>query len=70
MKNCGDRTNVSHRERHVFQCGESRDYCVSGNFVCDGHVNCVLPGKEALDESEHFCDKRSQRKGEVKVLDT
>lgn len=55
MKNCGDRTHVSDRERHVFQCGESRDYCVSGNFVCDGHVNCMLPGKEALDESEHFC---------------
>ena len=33
--------------RHVFQCGDvsASDYCVSGGFVCDGHVNCMLPGR-------------------------
>ena len=56
MKNCGvSLLHVSDRARHVFQCGETRDYCVSGRFVCDGRVNCMLPNREGLDEENQFC---------------
>ena len=24
-------------------------------FVCDGRVNCMMPGREAVDEQEQFC---------------
>ena len=54
-------------QRHVFQCGDLTrdyslsggvylgDYCVSGKFVCDGYVNCMLPDKEGIDEDSQFC---------------
>merc|ERR1712126_669658 len=54
-------------QRHVFQCGDLArdyslsggaylgDYCVSGKFVCDGYVNCMLPDKEGIDEDSQFC---------------
>ena len=55
-------------QRHVFQCGDltrdsdfsggpylASDYCVSGKFVCDGYVNCMLMDKEGIDEDSQFC---------------
>ena len=44
--------------RHVFQCGDyksSSDYCISGGLVCDGHVNCMIPGREGIDEEDQYC---------------
>ena len=26
-------------------------------FVCDGRVNCMMPGREAVDEQEQFCSR-------------
>ena len=50
----------NHAERrHVFQCGDyksSSDYCISGGLVCDGHVNCMIPGREGIDEEEQYCN--------------
>ena len=34
---------------------QARDYCISGEFVCDGHVNCMVPGSEGVDEDEKYC---------------
>ena len=44
--------------RHVFQCGDYTslsEYCISGSHVCDGHVNCMIPGREGIDEEEKYC---------------
>ena len=56
LLSCDD---FNHPERrHVFQCGNytsSSDYCIFGGFVCDGHVNCMIPGREGIDEEEQYC---------------
>ena len=56
LLSCDD---FNHPERrHVFKCGNytsSSDYCISGGFVCDGHVNCMIPGREGIDEEEQYC---------------
>ena len=56
LLSCDD---FNHPERrHVFKCGNytsSSDYCISGGFVCDGHVNCLIPGREGIDEEEKYC---------------
>ena len=56
LLSCDD---FNHPERrHLFQCGDyksSSDYCISGGLVCDGHVNCMIPGREGIDEEEQYC---------------
>ena len=36
--------------------GCSGDQLVS-RFVCDGRVNCMMPGREAVDEEKQFCSR-------------
>jgi hypothetical protein len=43
--------------------GEAGAYCVDSGLVCDGRVNCMLPGREARDESSVFCRKLGGRSG-------
>ena len=53
----------------LFHCGGNTggSYCIDSGLVCDGRVNCVLPGQEAKDESNVFCQKLGGRKsGPVK----
>ena len=60
----------------LFHCGGKTDgsYCIDSGLVCDGRVNCLLPGQEAKDESNVFCQKLGGRKpgpvkrGRVRVL--
>ena len=60
--NCGIRRNdLGTRKRDLFKCGDSADYCVDAGLVCDGKVNCMLPDKEAVDESDIFCDKKNAK---------
>ena len=62
----------------LFHCGGKTDgsYCIDSGLVCDGRVNCLLPGHEAKDESNVFCQKLGGRKsgpvkrGRVRVLAT
>ena len=62
----------------LFHCGGKTDgsYCIDSGLVCDGRVNCLLPGQEAKDESNVFCQKLGGRKsgpvkrGRVRVLAT
>ena len=34
-------------------CGANHQ--LVSRFVCDGRVNCMMPGREAMDEQEQFC---------------
>ena len=55
----------------LFHCGDKKDagsYCIDSGLVCDGRVNCLLPGQEARDESNVFCQKLGGRKADpVKI---
>ena len=46
-----------------FWCGGPGEegYCVDSGLVCDGRVNCMLPGREAQDERSVFCRKLGGR---------
>ena len=51
----------------LFHCGggktdQGSSYCIDSGLVCDGRVNCILPGHEAKDESNVFCQKLGGRK--------
>ena len=55
----------------LFHCGDKKDagsYCIDSGLVCDGRVNCLLPGQQARDESNVFCQKLGGRKADpVKI---
>ena len=45
----------------MFKCGGgAQDYCIDTSLVCDGRVNCMLPGREAVDESNILCKNISE----------
>ena len=58
---CGSNENNNPRWlSSQFRCGGSKDYCVDSSLVCDGKVNCMLPDREAVDESNIFCKKTNE----------
>ena len=59
--NCGMKGNDSPTWPSTkFKCGDSGDYCIDASLVCDGKVNCMLPHREAVDESNILCKKNSE----------
>ena len=47
---------------------QTRDYCISGEFVCDGHMNCMVPGSEGVDEDEKYCRKSGTDRGIINYV--